>query len=94
MAEKADLTNIVGAGVMLIVIAGTITGVYQIAKAARAIAPQATTAAPEQSQPPPQIELPPARSETQRPLPKNAKCVGGVIFATIDGELRNVGHCP
>ncbi len=24
---------------------------------------------------------------------KDGKCIGGVLFATVEGELRNVGNC-
>lgn len=31
--------------------------------------------------------------ERSTPQHKDAKCVGGVLFARVNGELRNVGYC-
>lgn len=31
--------------------------------------------------------------ERTKPQHKDAKCVGGILFATVNGELRNVDRC-
>lgn len=103
-----SLTNVVGAGVMLIALAASAAGVLQLAKRSKPVTYPATVADDPQVTPErlEQVELERdaalqqireqrARiaAEQTKPQHKDAKCVGGILFATVNGELRNVGYC-
>ncbi len=104
---KITLTNAVGAGVMLIVIIATAAGIAQLGAkqtkpAAMRVAtqPQQDEAAASEARKAALEEIRASRAaaQTQAPaakpaLPKGARCIGGVVFAEIDGELRNVAKC-
>ena len=106
-----SLTGVVGAGVMVIVLIGSVAGVMQIAKTARSSArPAAVTAAAapavvqleeidqvrrERDALLQEIRESRAQAAAERAATqyKDAKCVGGILFAKVNGELRNVGYC-
>lgn len=101
-----SLTNIVSAGMMLIVVIATIAGLIQLTKKKKpnGTATAYTTPAPH----PDNAELVQARSERDEAIrllqeqrlqavrttqAKDIKCVDGILFGRVEGELRNIGHC-
>ncbi|WP_156880411.1 hypothetical protein [Thermomonas fusca] len=92
---------------MLIVLIGSAAGITQIASRKKPpVRPAPAPEAPRQSLDTARIQR--ERDEAMRQLRElrakvaaertaekhqDAKCIGGVVFATVDGELRNVGTC-
>lgn len=93
---------------MLIALAASVAGVLQLAKRSKPVtypapAAEEPPAAPERlkdmqqerDEAIQQLRDQRARiaAEQAKPDYKNTKCVGGILFATVHGELRNIGYC-
>lgn len=92
---------------MLIVLIGSAAGIVQIAsrkqpQARPAPAPEISRQNPDIAQAQQerdealrQVRQLRAQAAAERAASKHkdGKCIGGVLFATVDGELRNVGTC-
>lgn len=97
---KVEITKIVGAGMMLIAGIATVAGVYQLTRKGQNQSPpsplveaRTPTRSDVRDRRPRKIEQ---ESSIEHPFAraKNKRCVGGVVFAEVDGELRNIGYCP
>lgn len=89
---------------MLIALAASVAGVLQLAKRSTPMAysgpvAEETHEAPgrlkdvQQERDEAMQQLRDQRARIAKPDYTNTKCVGGILFANVRGELRNIGYC-
>jgi hypothetical protein len=97
-----DITKAVGAGIMVIALAASLAGVYQLTRDTPHTAPDAPplprpVAAPVPAPPvdPDAERLAQIRRELEayQPPPENTRCIGGTLMQVHGNAWTNIGRC-